>query len=90
MEIAILARLNLSHPHLIKTGLYQNGLKYRHNTAVNLTELAIRLRKQRSHLQNWRINLFVGLQKAYDSVNRVKMFEVLEERCSDDSDRAMT
>ena len=40
-------------------------------------------RKQR------KFNLFIDLQKAYDTVDRDKLFNILYKRCRDDNDRAL-
>ncbi len=76
MEKAILAKIKEEAPHLFASQSYQTGFKEGKSTAIHASRLLqeVHGRKKRN------FNLLVDLQKAYDSVDREILFEILKKR----------
>ena len=77
MEKAILERIKSQYPHLIASKVYQTGFKDGKSTAIH----ASRLLNEVHGLKKRKFNLLIDLQKAYDSVDRVTLWELLKKRC---------
>jgi hypothetical protein len=77
MEKAILERIKSQYPHLIASKVYQTGFKDGKSTAIH----ASRLLNEVHGLKKRKFNLLIDLQKAYDSVDRVILWELLKKRC---------
>ncbi|MFN9904584.1 MAG: hypothetical protein ACK56F_00480, partial [bacterium] len=69
MEKAILAKLDLIAPHILKTGLYQTGFKEGQSTAIHVAKLLEQVHPGRGK-QARKYAALIDLQKAYDTVNR--------------------
>jgi hypothetical protein len=76
MEKAILERIKSQYPHLIASKVYQTGFKDGKSTAIH----ASRLLNEVHGLRKRKFNLLIDLQKAYDSVDRVTLWELLKKR----------
>ena len=76
MEKAILAKIKEEAPQLLESRMYQTGFKEGKSTAIHASRLLqeVHGRKKR------KFNLLVDLQKAYDSVDREILFEILKKR----------
>ena len=76
MEKAILAKIKEEAPQLLESRMYQTGFKEGKSTAIHASRLMqeVHGRKKR------KFNLVVDLQKAYDSVDREILFEILKKR----------
>ena len=77
MEKAILERIKTSSPHLIASKTYQTGFKDGKSTAIHASRLLNEVHGQRKR----KFNLLIDLQKAYDSVDRVILWNLLKKRC---------
>jgi hypothetical protein len=85
MEKAILTKIEKSCPHLISSMIYQTGFKEGKSTAIHESRLLSEVHGKRKR----KFNLLIDLQKAYDSVDREILWQLLERRCKDDSERAI-
>ena len=76
MEKAILAKIKEEAPQLLESRMYQTGFKGGKSTAIHASRLLqeVHGRKKR------KFNLLVDLQKAYDSVDREILFNILKKR----------
>ena len=76
MEKAILAKIREEAPHLLASRMYQTGFKEGKSTAIHTSRLLqeVHGRKKR------KLNLLIDLQKAYDSVDREILFDILRKR----------
>ena len=76
MEKAILAKIREEAPHLLASQSYLTGFKEGRSAAIHASRLLqeVHGRKKR------KFNLLVDLQKAYDSVDRKILFEILKKR----------
>ena len=76
MEKAILAKMNQEAPQLLASQIYQTGFKEGKSTAIHASRLLqeVHGRKKR------KFNLLIDLQKAYDSVDREILFDILRKR----------
>ena len=76
IEKAILAKIKEEAPQLLESRIYQTGFKEGKSTAIHASRLLqeVHGRKKR------KFNLLVGLQKAYDSVDRKILFNILKKR----------
>ena len=73
MEKAILVKIRSKYPHLIASKVYQTGFKDGKSTAIHASRLLNEVHGQRKR----KFNLLVDLQKAYDSVERVILWKLL-------------
>ena len=85
MEKAILTKINSCCPHLIKSKVYQTGFKEGKSTAIHASRLLNEVHGNKKR----NFYLLVDLQKAYDSVDREILWEILEKRCKNDGEKAM-
>ena len=85
VEKALLERIKKHSWHLLETQYYQMGFKDGQSTAANMSRILheVHGRKQR------KFNLLIDLQRAYDTVDRDKLFAILYNRCKNDTDRAL-
>ena len=85
MERAILTKIEQCCPHLISSKKYQTGFKEGKSTAIHASRLLneVHGNKKRNY------NLLIDLQKAYDSVDREILWQLLDKRCKDDSERTV-
>ena len=66
---------------LLKTGDYQTGFKAENTTHMHASTLLKSISDhQQKDKKNRKIYVFVDLKKAYDSVRRDKLFEILIKR----------
>jgi hypothetical protein len=85
MEKAILTKINQCCPQLINSKIYQTGFKEGKSTAIHASRLLNEVHGNRRR----KFNLLIDLQKAYDSVDREILWELLEKRCRDESEKAI-
>jgi len=85
MEKAIISKINLCCPHLVSSKIYQTGFKEGKSTAIHASRLLSEVHGARRR----KYNLLIDLQKAYDSVDREILWQILETRCKDDSERTI-
>jgi hypothetical protein len=85
MEKAILTKINQCCPHLISSKIYQTGFKEGKSTAIHASRLLAEVHGRKKR----KFNLLIDLQKAYDSVDREILWELLDKRCKDDSERTI-
>ena len=88
MEKAIMAKIAALAPHLLHTKMYQTGFKEGTSTAAHVTKLLTQIhpgqgRKRRNYAA------LIDLQKAYDTVNREKLWRILGSRCKNETDHAL-
>ena len=88
MEKAIMAKIAALAPHLLHTKMYQTGFKEGTSTAAHVTKLLTQIhpgqgRKKRNYAA------LIDLQKAYDTVNREKLWRILGSRCRNETDHAL-
>ena len=86
IEKAILAKLREGNSKILAVGSYQRGFKEGASTAENVTFALNSLygngvTKKKDYL------LLADLSKAFNSVNRVKLFDILRKRCVDNVDK---
>lgn len=82
MEKAILQKIHDTCPHLIATKMYQTGFKESKSTAIHISRLLHEVYGQKKR----KFNMLIDLQKAYDSVDREKLFKILIMRCKNDDE----
>lgn len=82
MEKAILQKIHDTCPHLIATKMYQTGFKESKSTAIHISRLLREVHGQKKR----KFNMLIDLQKAYDSVDREKLFKILIMRCKNDDE----
>jgi len=85
LEKAIMAKVALASPHLLQTKIYQTGFKEGTSTATHVSRLLTQIhpgqgKKRRSYAA------LIDLQKAYDTVNREKLWRILDSRCRNETD----
>ena len=85
MEKAILAKVNENCPHIIESKLYQTGFKEGKSTAIHASRLLNEVHGNKKR----NFYLLVDLQKAFDSVDRELLWDILEKRCKNDSEKAI-
>ena len=85
LEKAIMAKVAALAPHLLQTRIYLTGFKQDTSTATHISRLLTQIhpgqgKKRRNYAA------LIDLQKAYDTVNREKLWEILLGRCKSDED----
>ena len=85
LEKAIMAKVAATAPHLLQTRIYQTGFKEGTSTATHASRLLSQIhpgqgKKRRNYAA------LIDLQKAYDTVNREKLWEILLGRCKNEED----
>jgi len=85
MEKAILAKIKEEAPQLLESRMYQTGFKEGKSTAIHASRLLqeVHGRKKR------KFNLLIDLQKAYDSVDREILFEILRKRARSSKEESL-
>ena len=76
MEKAILAKIKEEAPQLLESRMYQTGFKEGKSTAIHASRLMQEVHERKKR----KFNLLVDVQKAYDSVDREILFEILKKR----------
>ena len=76
MEKAILAKIKKEAPHLLTSQIYQTGFKEGKSTAIQASILLQEVYKRKKR----KFNLLIDLQKAYNSVDREILFDILRKR----------
>jgi hypothetical protein len=85
VEKALLERIKKHSWHLLETQYYQTGFKDGQSTAANMSRILYEVHGRTKR----KFNLLIDLQKAYDTVDREKLFDILYNRCKNDTDRAL-
>jgi hypothetical protein len=88
MEKALLAKIERLAPHLLKTGLYQTGFKEGHSTAIHVSKLLEQVHPGRGKSAR-KFAALIDLQKAYDTVNREKLWGILRGRCQNEVEQSL-
>ena len=88
LEKAIMAKVAEVAPHLLQTRIYQTGFKEGTSTATHVARLLTQIhpgqgRKRRQYAA------LIDLQKAYDTVNREKLWRILSRRCRSAEDEKL-
>lgn len=83
MEKAILQKIHDTCPHLIATKMYQTGFKESKSTAIHISRLLHEVHGPKKR----KFNMLIDLQKAYDSVDREKLFKILFMRCQNEDEK---
>ena len=88
LEKAIIAKVAAVAPHLLQTRIYQTGFKEGTSTATHVSRLLSQIhpgqgKRKRSYAA------LIDLQKAYDTVNREKLWEILLKRCKSEEDQTL-
>ncbi len=85
MEKAILQKIHDTCPHLIATKMYQTGFKESKSTAIHISRLLHEVHGPKKR----KFNMLIDLQKAYDSVDREKLFKILFMRCQNEDEKKL-
>ena len=88
MEKAILAKVEGRAPHLLQTRIYQTGFKEGTSTATHVARLLTQIHPGQGRRRRQYAAL-IDLQKAYDTVRRDKLWEVLTARCRSQEDKVL-
>ena len=85
LEKAIMAKVATASPHLLQTKIYQTGFKEGTSTATHVSRMITQIhpgqgKKRRNYAA------LIDLQKAYDTVNREKLWRILDSRCRNETD----
>ena len=83
MEKAILTKIKDLYPHMIHSKIYQTGFKKGKSTAIHASRLLEEVHGRRKR----KFNLLIDLQKAYDSVDREILWQLLLARCKSDREK---
>ena len=83
-----MAKVAAVAPHLLQTRIYQTGFKEGTSTATHVSRLLSQIhpgqgKRRRSYAA------LIDLQKAYDTVNREKLWEILLKRCKSEEDQTL-
>jgi hypothetical protein len=87
IEKAIVNKLKELDSQLFKVKGYQTGFKEGKSTSLNLTKLLTHINDTRRKRTQRSGYLFVDLKKAYDSVDRNKLFQILLNRATNNEER---
>ena len=88
LEKAIMAKVVAVAPHLLQTRIYQTGFKEGTSTATHVSRLLSQIHPgQGKRRRNYAA--LIDLQKAYDTVNREKLWEILLKRCKNEEDQTL-
>ena len=71
----------------MKVGNYQSGFKEGGGTQQNITKLLKEIAKSRVYKSQRKAHLFIDFKKAFDTVNRRKLAEILIGRAKNESER---
>ena len=72
MEKAIIVKIKQIDLKILKSGAYERGFKEGMNTGANISQTLVRIQGKR-HKDS--LHLFVDLTKAFDNIDRLKLFE---------------
>ena len=83
LEKAIMAKVAALAPHLLQTRIYHTGFKQDISTATHVSRLLTQIhpgqgKKRRNYAA------LIDLQKAYDTVDREKLWSILTKRCKNE------
>ncbi len=62
---------------------------YTNRRAIRMDTNTSRILHEVHGRKQWKFNLLIDLQKAYDTVDRDKLFDILYKWCRDDNDRSL-
>jgi hypothetical protein len=88
-EKVLLNKIKYFSSNILSFGAYQTGFKEGKNTHYNLTRLLESINYTRRKRSKREAYLFVDLRKAYDSVNKNILFNILWDRCKNDDERRL-
>ena len=85
LEKAIMAKIAIAALHLLQTKIYQTGFKEGTSTATHVSRFLTQIHpgqgnKRRSYAA------LIDFQKAYHTVNRDKLWRILDSRCHNEAD----
>ena len=80
MEKAIMAKVAAEAPHLLQTRIYQTGFKEGTSTSAHICRLMTQIHPGQGKKRR-KYAALIDLQKAYDTVNREKLWRILSGRC---------
>ena len=89
MEKMVLFYYKKSESKILEVGDYQAGFKEGSMTHNNLVKVFKSISITRRRRTQRKVYLFVDLKKAYDSVIRKKLWEVLYRRCENENDESI-
>ena len=83
-----MAKVAAVAPHLLQTRIYQTGFKEGTSTATHVSRLLSQIHPgQGKRRRNFAA--LIELQKAYDTVNREKLWKILLKRCKSVEDKTL-
>ena len=80
LEKAIMAKVAAVAPHLLQTRINQTGFKDGTSTAAHIARLLTQINPGQGRKRR-RYAALIDLQKAYDTVNREKLWSILSSMC---------
>ena len=86
LEKAIMAKVAVLAPHLLQTRIYQTGFKEGTSTATHVSRLLSQIHPGQGKKRRGSYAALIDLQKAYDTVNRERLWRILLGRCKNESD----
>ena len=75
-------------PHLLQTKIYQTCFKEGTSTAAHISRLMSQIHPGQGKKRR-KYAALIDLQKAYDTVNREKLWRVLNRRCTNEADETL-
>jgi hypothetical protein len=88
-EKMILDRINSrNRGYLLASGSYQHGFRANHSTLDCLVKVMHRLHDKRKK-DRATYTAFLDLRKAFDSIRKDRLFELILNRCKDEEDRVL-
>ena len=87
LEKAIKNKAESQRSQLFSTGKYQTGLKKGQSTAINLAQILNYILWTRTKRSEKKIIMALDIAQAYDSVNRKKLFEILDNKVKNDNEK---
>ena len=88
LEKAIMAKVAVLAPHLLQTRIYQTGLKHDTSTATHISKLLTKIHPGQGKKRG-NYAALIDLQKAYDTVDREKLWSILLSRCKSENDETL-
>ena len=86
LEKAIMAKVAALAPHLLQTRIYQTGFKEGTSTATHVSKPLTQIHPGQGK-ERRKYAALIDLQKAYDTVNREKLWRILGSRCRNEGDQ---
>jgi hypothetical protein len=80
LENTIMAKVAVAAPHLFQTKIYQTGFKEGTSTATHISRV-LTLIHHGQRKKRWNYSALIYLQKAYETVNREKIWKILDRLC---------